>query len=197
MIPLDGHSSRVGMAGLSTHLELALPDWVAPRVAAWPEAGDDVAQMRLVLALAREHLERRGGGPFAAALFAEGRAVAVGVNQVVPARNSLLHAEVLALMLAERRYASHDLSEIPHLTLVCSCEPCAMCLGAILWSGVRRVVSGALREDAERAGFDEGPVFPASIRYLQQRGIELQQGVLRAEAQAVLDGYRQQGGVIY
>jgi len=187
------------MPPLPTHLHLTLPDWVAPQVAAWPQAPDDPARMRLVLGLAREHVERDCGGPFAAAVFAEGRAVAVGVNRVLPEKNSLLHAEILAIMLAERHYASHDLGipDLPRLELVCSCEPCAMCLGAILWSGLGRVVSGALREDAEQAGFDEGPVFPASHRYLEARGVELVHGVLREEAREVLALYRRRGGCLY
>ncbi len=187
------------MNTLPIHLALALPDWVAPHVATWPQAPDDRARMRLVLGLARENVQRDGGGPFAAAVFAAGRAVAVGVNRVLPERNSLLHAEVLAIMLAEKHYASHNLSGpgLPRLCLVSSCEPCAMCLGAILWSGLKRVVGGALREDAEQAGFDEGPVFPASHRYLEARGIELAHGVLREEAREVFDLYRQQGGRLY
>jgi tRNA(Arg) A34 adenosine deaminase TadA len=184
---------------LPTHLELALPDWVAPHVAAWPEAPDDTTRMRLVLGLARENVLRDGGGPFAAAVFAAGRVVAVGVNRVLPEKNSLLHAEVLALMLAERHYASHTLgaADLPCLTLASSCEPCAMCLGAILWSGVKRVVCGAAREDATRLKFDEGPVFPASYRYLEDRGIAFAREVCRAEAVEVLEQYRRRGGVIY
>ncbi len=184
---------------LPTRLNLVLPDWVAPHVAAWPEAPDDEARMRLVLGLARESVERDGGGPFAAAVFAEGRVIAVGVNRVLPEQNSLLHAEVLAIMLAEKHFASHNLGAagLPQMALVSSCEPCAMCLGAILWSGLKRVVSGALRADAEQAGFDEGPVFPASHRYLEARGIELVHGVLREEAREVFDLYRQRGGRMY
>jgi tRNA(Arg) A34 adenosine deaminase TadA len=170
---------------------------VAPHVAAWPEARDDAERMHLVLGLARESVARDGGGPFAAAVFAGGRAVAVGINRVLPEKNSVLHAEMLALMLAERHYANHNLGAIPDLTLVSSCEPCAMCLGAILWSGMRRTVSGALREDAEQAGFDEGPVFPASHRYLAERGIELVSGVLRAQGRQVFDLYRERGGSLY
>ncbi|MDO9226302.1 MAG: nucleoside deaminase [Pseudomonadota bacterium] len=187
------------MADLPIHLEFALPDWVVPHVAAWPRARDDEARMRLVLGLARESVERDDGGPFAAAVFSEERVVAVGINRVLPEKNSLLHAEVLALMLAERHYASHNLGEagLPQLTLISSCEPCAMCLGAILWGGLRRVVSGALREDAEQAGFDEGPVFPASHRYLEARGIELAHGVLRAEARELFALYRARGGRVY
>lgn len=184
---------------LPTHLDLSLPDWIARHVAAWPEAADDMARMRLVLGLARENIERDAGGPFAAAVFAEGRVVAVGVNRVLPEQNSLLHAEVLAIMLAEKYFASHNLgaANLPQLQLVSSCAPCAMCLGAILWSGLKRVVSGALREDAEQAGFDEGPVFPSSHRYLEARGIELLHGVLRAEAREVFDLYQARGGRLY
>lgn len=187
------------MKTLPTQLSFALPDWVALHVAAWSQAPDDVARMRLVLGLARESVERNAGGPFAAAVFAEGRTVAVGINRVLPERNSLLHAEVLALMLAEQHYASHNLGApgLERLTLVSSCEPCAMCLGGILWSGLGRVVSGALREDAEQAGFDEGPVFPASHQYLEARGIELIHGVLREEAREVLREYRRRGGALY
>lgn len=187
------------MTPLPTQLRFALPDWVAPHVVAWPQAPDDESRMRLVLGLARESVERDAGGPFAAAVFAEGRVVAAGINRVLPEKNSLLHAEVVAIMLAERYYDRHNLgdAELPGLTLVSSCEPCAMCLGAILWSGLRRVVSGALRDDAEQAGFDEGPVFPASHRYLEARGIELAHGVLREEARELFALYRTRGGRLY
>nr|MBA3258060.1 nucleoside deaminase [Gemmatimonadales bacterium] len=77
------------------------------------------------------------------------------------------------------------------------CEPCAMCLGATLWSGVRRLVCGATREDAAALGFDEGPVFPESYAYLESRGIEVIRSVLREDAAAVLDLYQRSGGPIY
>jgi tRNA(Arg) A34 adenosine deaminase TadA len=72
-----------------------------------------------------------------------------------------------------------------------------MCLGAILWSGVRRVVTGAAREDATRLGFDEGPVFPESYRYLEARGIRFDRHLLREEAREVLEEYRRRGGIVY
>src|SRR3954462_5000499 len=86
---------------------------------------------------------------------------------------------------------------LPDHELVTSCEPCAMCLGATLWSGVRRLVYGATREDAARLQFDEGPVFPESYRYLESRGIEVVRGVLRDEAAEVLERYRAKSGPIY
>ena len=111
----------------------------------------------------------------------------------------MLHAEVLALMLAEYRVGSYTLlgPELPHHELVTTCDPCAMCLGAVLWSGVRRLVTGADRTDASALDFDEGPVFPQSYAYLEARGVAVVRGVLRREAVAVMQLYRQRGGVIY
>jgi tRNA(Arg) A34 adenosine deaminase TadA len=72
-----------------------------------------------------------------------------------------------------------------------------MCLGATLLAGVSRVVWSATREDARLLDFDEGPVFPQSYRYLQERGLRFEGGVLRAEGRAVLQLYRDRGGIIY
>jgi tRNA(Arg) A34 adenosine deaminase TadA len=157
--------------------------------------------MRLAIALARENVLRETGGPFGAAIFeiATGRLVAVGVNSVVRLNNAVLHGETMALMLAQSSRQSFTLAApgLPAHELVSSCEPCAMCLGATLWGGVRRLVCGAAGDDARRLDFEEGPVFPESHRYLEERGIEIVRGVLRDEARAVLELYRRRGGPIY
>ena len=157
--------------------------------------------MALAVALARENVVTRTGGPFGAAVFQResGRLVAGGVNLVLPMRNSMLHAEVVAIMLAESRLKSFTLgpeSGAEH-ELVTSCEPCAMCLGAIHWSGVSRLVTGASKADVEAIRFDEGPVYPESYRYLEQRGVSIEREVLREEARAVLSLYATMNGEIY
>ncbi len=183
-----------------TEVTLALPEWVREFVE-WdrPYAGDD-ERMRLVVALSAENVRRRTGGPFAAAIFdPDGRVVGVGVNLVERLGSAVAHAEVMAIMLAQRRVGSYTLRTpaLPPTQLFSSCAPCAMCLGAVLWSGVRRLVWGALRDDALAIGFEEGPVFPESIAYVQERGIEVVPGVLRAQARAVLEEYARTGGRIY
>ena len=149
----------------------------------------------------RLNVARGSGGPFGAAIFARDapRPLAVGVNCVERLRNAVLHAEIVALMLAEARLGSYTLRApgVPEYELFTSCAPCAMCLGAVLWSGVTRLVCGAAREDAERIQFDEGPVFAESYAYLRARGIEIVTGLLRAEASAVLEEYRALGGEVY
>ena len=72
-----------------------------------------------------------------------------------------------------------------------------MCLGATLWSGVTRLVCAATREDATRLSFDEGPVFPQSYTYLEERGVAIEHGRLRDEANEVFDLYLERGGPIY
>ena len=72
-----------------------------------------------------------------------------------------------------------------------------MCLGATLWSGVRGVACAATRDDAMRLRFDEGPVFPESYAYLERRGIPIRRELLRDEANAVLELYRERSGKVY
>lgn len=176
------------------------PPWIDDVVDWERRYPTDEARMRLAIGLARENVARESGGPFGAAVFerASGRLVAVGTNSVLRTQNAVLHAEIVAFMMAQHRLGSFTLSlDGREHELVTSCEPCAMCLGAVLWSGVKRVVSGATREDATRLQFDEGPVFPESYRYVEERGIELVHGVLREEARAVLESYVASGGVVY
>src|SRR5687767_12943477 len=155
-------------------IRVANPSWVAAKVDWTASYSTDEERMRLAIALARWNVDAETGGPFGAAVFERdsGRLISVGVNLVVPLGNSALHAEMVAFMMAQARIGSYTLAGegMPAHELATSCEPCAMCLGATLWSGVRRVICGATREDAVQLAFDEGPVFEASYAYLAERG---------------------------
>ncbi|TCJ16378.1 nucleoside deaminase [Parasulfuritortus cantonensis] len=155
--------------------------------------------MALAVELARENVERASGGPFGAAIFSldQGRLLAVGVNSVVRLNSSVLHAEMLAIMRAQRALGRYTLNRAPGYALYTSCEPCAMCLGGILWSGVRRLVCAAPAAAARQAGFDEGPVDAASYAALERAGIEVRRGVLAEPASAVIARYRALGRPIY
>lgn len=182
-------------------VRVTLPGWV-DEVVDWGRAyATDAERMRLAIALARENVRRGTGGPFGAAVFEHesGRLVSVGVNRVVPLHNCTLHAEMVAFMLAGRRLGAHTTGApgLPPHALATSCDPCAMCLGATLWSGVRHVLCGATRDDAALLRFDEGPVFTSSWTYLKRRGLAVQREVLRDEAVAVFELYRELGGAIY
>ena len=184
---------------MSQALHITLPAWIDDVVDWERPYPDDESRMRVAIAIANENVRRSSGGPFGAVIVEErsGRLVSVGMNRVVPELNSILHAEIIAFMMAQARLGTYTLGApgLPPHTLVSTCDPCAMCLGATLWSGVRRVVCGATREDAERVGFDEGPVFPESYRYLADKGITFEHGVLRAVARGVLEAYAASGEI--
>ena len=177
------------------------PDWVESIVDWNRTYASDEDRMRLAIAVSRTNVERGTGGPFGAAIFERqsGRVIAVGMNSVVRYNNCVLHGEIMAFMMANQAVGSFTLNS-PSLAaheMHTSCEPCAMCLGPSLWAGIQRLVYGAARDDASTLSFEEGPVFPASYHYLEERGIEIVRNVLRDEARAVLELYRQNSGKIY
>jgi len=181
---------------------LRLPDWIEEFLSepdkAYPTIDD---RMRLVIELSRLNIAHRTGGPFGAGIFNQHtkQLLAPGVNLVVSAKCSILHAEVVALIIAQYTVGRYDLGGegTPSYELVVSTEPCAMCLGAICWSGIRQLVCGAREEDARRIGFDEGPKLRQWVQALEARGITVVQDVCRDEASTVLQQYQTSGGVIY
>jgi tRNA(Arg) A34 adenosine deaminase TadA len=178
-----------------------IPEWIG-EVVDWGKVHTtDEDRMRLAIELARQNVLRGTGGPFGAAIFerSTGALLSAGVNSVVRLNNSTLHAEMLAIVMAQHRIGSYTLAGSPQASyeLFSSCDPCAMCLGAVLWSGLRRMVTGADRDDATALSFEEGPVFPQSYTYLEERGVAITRSVLRQEAAAVLELYRRLGGQIY
>ena len=102
-------------------------------------------------------------------------------------------------MIAQRIVGDFDLGGEgqPPYELVASAEPCAMCLGAVPWSGVRHLVYGARGEDAESIGFVKGPKPAEWVGSLQERGITVARDVCRDEAVSVLRRYAEEGGAIY
>jgi len=183
-------------------VSLRLPEWVEEYVpeaeTAYPAVED---RMRLAVGLARENFRRGTGGPFGAAIFEREswRLVAPGVNVVVPQSNSAAHAEMVAIMVAQAGLGDFDLGGEgrPECELVTSTEPCAMCFGAVPWSGVRRLVCGARDEDARGCGFDEGAKAAEWATELEKRGISVERDVLREESAGVLQEYAASGGIIY
>lgn len=183
-----------------SRLELDHPDWMADAVDWERTYATDRERMGLAVELSLRNVEHGTGGPFGAAIFEQsGRLVSVGVNSVVRLHNCTLHAEMVAFMMAQHRVGSFTLAGpgIPPHELFTSCEPCAMCLGATLWSGICRLVFGATGEDVRNLGFDEGPVFAQSHGYLRARGINIEGGLLRSEAGRVLERYRELQGPLY
>jgi tRNA(Arg) A34 adenosine deaminase TadA len=182
-------------------LSLQLPPWLEEFVSNAKSSFTDAEdRMDFVIELSRLNI-RHGGGPFAAGIFSieDGSLLAAGINLVLLGRCSVLHGEIVAIMAAQQRIASHDLSSSvsKRYELATSTEPCAMCMGAITWSGIRRLICGARGDDAEATGFDEGEKPANWAESLERRGIEVWRDICREKAVAVLNNYRASSGVIY
>ena len=98
----------------------------------------------------------KGGGPFGAVIAREGKVLAEAVNSVVLNSDPTAHAEIVAIRKAASVLDSHELKDC---TLYCSCEPCPMCLGAIYWAGIEKVIYSCDRKDAEEAGFSDRDIY--------------------------------------
>ena len=182
-------------------LSIRLPDWVEPFLAGQPQIFPSREErMWLTIELSRLNLLHASGGPFGAAVFdGEGRLVAPGMNLVVNSGCSLLHAETVALAFAQKVLGRYDLGDGGTLLfeLYASTEPCAMCFGAIPWSGVSVLICGARGEDARAIGFDEGDKPANWVASLEKRGIRVELDLLRTEAVAVLQAFAASGGELY
>lgn len=180
-------------------IELSQPEWIDLFLSEYPAAEfcDSIAQMELAVSLSAENIKQETGGPFAAVIFdSAGKVVAAAVNTVVSANNSVLHAETSVIMQAQTKFDTFDLSPLK-LTLVSSSQPCVMCFGAIMWSGIKYLKYGALKQDVEEVGkFDEGPAIDQKAEFLK-RGVECEGPVLREKAVKVLSDYVASGSVIY
>jgi len=196
-----------------------LPDWAVDVLSTESQKTfhTDEEMMGLAIELSARNVKEETGGPFGCAIFEristnESKLISIGVNRVVTLGNSTLHGETVAIQLAQSALRSFTLqipkegecvecptgpdnhnNNIRKFELFTSCEPCAMCLGATLWSGVSRIVCGATKADAERIGFNEGPVFEASYQQLEEAGIGVTKLVLQKEAASVLEEYGKKG----
>ncbi len=185
-----------------SNIQIALPHWLAPFLRGRPAAfANDDQRMGLVLDLTREQVRAGTGGPFGAAVFesGSGRLISVGVNLVVASRCSIAHAEMVAIACAQQMLGQYDLRQaVPGgCVLVSSAEPCAMCLGALPWSGIDRLVCAARDADVRAIGFDEGDKPPDWVDGYARRGIRVTRDWRREEAIAVLREYATRGGEIY
>ena len=110
----------------------------------------------------------KGGGPFGALIVKNDKIISEASNRVVLNNDPTAHAEILAIRMASSQLQTFDLNDC---TLYTSCEPCPMCLGAIYWSGIRKVVYSSDRTDAEKAGFNDKFIYDEIMLEPSERGI--------------------------
>jgi len=185
------------------NITLSTPDWVARELSRYPKyLPTHTDRMRMVIHFSKLNFEYGTGGPFAAGVFEQntGKLISIGVNIVVTSNCSSAHAEIMALSIAQKRRKTFDLGGpgmVSH-ELVVNWRPCAMCYGAVLWSGVRSlVIAGSGKELEEITGFDEGPLHQDWKEELNRRGINITDNVQSEEACKVFHAFTESNGFVY
>jgi tRNA(Arg) A34 adenosine deaminase TadA len=180
---------------------IQLPEWVNTCIPEFKKVYATIDErMELAIELSAQNI-KHDGGPFGAAIFEQetGKLIAPGINLVMQTNCSVVHAEIVAIILAQQKVGNFDLGAegLPEYELVSSTEPCAMCLGAIPWSGITNLICGARDEDARSIGFDEGEKPKQWIEALEGRSIKVTRDIFRDKAKSVLQKYVDEGGIIY
>ena len=140
---------------------------------------------------------KKGHGPFLAAVYdSKGNLIAKAANSVIKGNCSSNHAEMNAIKLAEKKLGTYDLSSYD-LSLYVTSEPCMMCIGGIMWSGIKNVYYGVPSEKVtEITGFDEG--FKNNwLNEFKKRGITVCGQIEQDAGEKVLKDYVAHGYTIY
>lgn len=112
--------------------------------------------IQIAIDLAMENVKNQLGGPFGAVVVKDGEVIGKGANTVTSTNDPTAHAEVVAIRNA---CAQLEAFKLEGCTLYTSCEPCPMCLSAIYWARIDRLVYACTKEDAARTGFDDAWIY--------------------------------------
>jgi tRNA(Arg) A34 adenosine deaminase TadA len=133
---------------------------------------DDLTTDRLFLArateLAHQQVTAGRGGPFGAIIVSDGRIIAEGCNAVTADNDPTAHAEIVAIRRACRSLGHFSLAGA---AIYANCEPCPMCLAAIYWARIDRIVFASTREEAAAIGFDDEVIYREIPKSLSERSL--------------------------
>lgn len=149
--------------------------------------------MELAKKMAENGIKANEGGPFGAVVVdKKGNIIATGNNQVLKNNDPTAHAEVMAIRNACTKLNTYDLS---NYTLYTSCEPCPMCLSAIIWSNIKEIYYACTRDDAAHIGFRDNLIYEY-LKGNQQDLIQLKQ-IDRQACIETFQKYQQENKTIY
>jgi guanine deaminase len=150
-----------------------------------PSNASDENFLRRAIDLSLANATGSAGGPFGAIVVKDGKIVGEGVNSVTTTNDPTAHAEVVAIRDACQALGTHDLKDAVIYT---SCEPCPMCLTAILWARIGRMVYACDRADAARAGFDDSWFYDQVALPIDRRALPARR-LLPAEGNAAFKAW--------
>ena len=152
----------------------------------------DARFMQMAIELAVENVVSGAGGPFGAVIVKDGEVVATGVNQVTRTNDPTAHAEVTAIRNACEALGDFELKGC---AIYSSCEPCPMCLTAILWARCERLYFASTAQDAADAGFDDSHFYDQVSRNFEERELPTE-NILRGEGLKSFNAWRTFAGRI-
>jgi len=139
---------------------------------------------------------KNGHGPFLAAIYSGPHLIAKCANTVVMDNCSNHHAEINTIRVAQSELKTYDLAQ-KNLDLYITAEPCMMCIGAIMWSGIKNVYYGVPSKTVEQiTGFDEG-FKPNWFEEFKKRGINVFGNIESELGENVLKQYMDDNKTVY
>lgn len=149
--------------------------------------------MEMAKELARKGMNENEGGPFGAIIVnKDGKIVGRGNNKVIGSKDPTAHAEIVAIREASKTIDTYDLSDC---VLYTSCEPCPMCLSAIIWANIKEVYYACNRKDAAKIGFRDDMIY----EYLKGENknlIDIKE-LDREKCMELFNEYKEKGKIIY
>lgn len=113
--------------------------------------------MKLAIDKALIGVGNNEGGPFGAVIVdVNGNVLAVTNNRVLIDNDPTAHAEILAIREASKKIKNYDLSGC---VLYTTCEPCPMCLSALMWANIKEIYYGCFKIDANNIGFRDEKIY--------------------------------------
>lgn len=149
--------------------------------------------MKMAKENAKNGIENGEGGPFGAVILDKNmNIIANGNNKVLKEKDPTAHAEIVAIREACKKLNTYDLK---NCILYTSCEPCPMCLSAIIWANIKTVYYGCTKEDAGKIGFRDDMIY----EYLKGENKELinLKQIDRDECIKIMEEYKNVNGTIY
>jgi len=128
--------------------------------------------MKRAIELSRIKMQNLEGGPFGAVIVKDGVIIAEGWNQVTSTKDPTAHAEISAIRKACEKLDDFQLSGCEIYT---SCEPCPMCLAAIYWARLDKIIYANTKEDAAAIEFDDNFLYEEISKPLNLRTILTEQ----------------------
>ena len=149
--------------------------------------------MQIATECAKYGSKKKKGGPFGAVIIDKsGNIVAKGNNMVLKNNDPTAHAEIVVIREACKKLNTYDLS---NYILYTSCEPCPMCLSAIIWANIKEIYYACTREDAGKVGFRDNVIY----EYLEGKNkdlVKLKQ-IDRDACKKLFENYAKKNKTIY